>query len=136
MRQKDQARKRTLRLALAAITNAKVAKGNELDDGEVLAVLAKQAKQSQEALEEFRKAGREDLVAREEADLAVLQAYLPRQLDRDEIAKRAQAAIEGRGASSMRDMGSVMKALMADLRGQADGKLVNQIVRELLGRRE
>lgn len=136
MRQKDKVRKRTLRLVLAAITNAEVAKKKDLDDAEVLAVLAKEAKQRQESIEEFRKADREDLVAQEEAELAVLDAYLPRQLGRDEIVARAQAVIQELGADSVRDMGSVMRKLMEDLRGQADGSLVNQIVRELLSQRD
>jgi uncharacterized protein YqeY len=132
IRQKDEVRKRTLRLALAAITNAEVAQRRELDDPSVLAVLAKEVRQRQESIEEYRKGGREDLVAQEEADLAVLQTYLPQQLSREEIVARAKAIIEELGATGMGQMGPVMKSLMQELRGQADGKLVNQVVRELL----
>jgi len=132
IRQKDEVRKRTLRLALAAITNAEVAQRRELDDPSVLAVLAKEVRQRQESIEEYRKGGREDLVAQEEADLAVLQTYLPQQLSREEIVTRAKAIIEELGATGMGQMGPVMKSLMQELRGQADGKLVNQVVRELL----
>lgn len=132
LRQKDEVRKRTLRLALAAITNAEVAQKTELDDPGVLAVLVKEAKQRQESMQEYRKGGRDDLVAEEEAELAILQAYLPQQLSREEIAERAKATIERLEATGMGQMGAVMRSLMQELRGQADGKLVNQVVRELL----
>jgi len=132
MRHRDEVRKRTIRLALAAITNAEVAQRRELDDPAVLAVLAKEVRQRQESIEEYRKGGREDLVAQEEADLAVLQTYLPQQLSRDEIVAQAKVTIEELGATGMGQMGPVMKSLMQELRGQADGKLVNQVVRELL----
>jgi uncharacterized protein YqeY len=132
MRQKDEVRKSTIRLALAAITNAEVAQRKDLDDPGVLALLAKEAKHRQESIQQFRQGGRDDLVAQEEAELAVLETYLPRQLSREEIATRAQATIEALGATDMGQMGLVMKSLMQELRGQADGKLVNQVVRELL----
>jgi len=135
MRQKDETRKRTIRLAMAAITNAEVAQKRELDDPGVLAVLAKEAKQRQESIEEYRKGGRDDLVQQEKAELAILQTYLPQLLSRQEIVTRAQATIEKLGASGMGQMGLVMKSLMQELRGQADGKLVNQVVRELLSGR-
>jgi len=135
MRQKDETRKRTIRLAMAAITNAEVAQKKELDDPGVLAVLAKEAKQRQESIEEYRKGGRDDLVQQEKAELAILQTYLPQLLSRQEIVTRAQATIEKLGASGMGQMGLVMKSLMQELRGQADGKLVNQVVRELLSGR-
>ncbi len=132
MRQRDETRKRVLRLALAAITNAEVAQGANLDDGGVLAVLAKEVKQRREAIEDYRRGNRPDLVAQEEAEIALLETYLPQQLSRQEIAARAQEAIQELGATGIGQMGQVMKALMQELRGQADGKLVNEIVRELL----
>lgn len=135
MRQKDEVRKSTIRLALAAITNAEVAQRKDLDDPEVLALLAKEAKHRQESIQQFRQGGRDDLVAQEEAELGVLETYLPRQLSREEIVTRAQATIEALGATGMDQMGLVMKSLMQELRGQADGNLVNQVVRELLSGR-
>jgi len=135
MRQKDETRKRTIRLAMAAITNAEVAQKRELDDPGVLAVLAKEAKQRHESIEEYNKGGRDDLVQQQKAELAILQTYLPQLLSRQEIVARAQATIEKLGASGMGQMGLVMKSLMQELRGQADGKLVNQVVRELLSGR-
>ena len=137
MRQKDERRKITIRSVIAAIKEEETkldASGERvrLDDDDILALIAKQAKQRQESIAEFRKGGREDLVAVEEIDLAILQAYLPQQMARDEIEVEARQVIEEVGASGPRDMGKVMKPLMARLRGRADGKVVNQVVRELL----
>jgi uncharacterized protein YqeY len=132
MRQKDEVRKRTIRLALATITNTEVEQRKELDDPGVLAVLSKEIKQRQESIEEFRRGSREDLVAQAEAEMALLHTYLPRQLSPEEIRARAKETIEQLGAAGMSQMGQVMKTLMQELQGQADGKLVNQIVRELL----
>lgn len=132
LRNRDEVRKRTIRMALAAVTYVEVDQKKELDDSDILAVLLKEAKQRQESIEEFRKGDRDDLVAEQEAELTVLQGYLPQQLPREEIVTRAKATIEQLGATSIGQMGPVMKALMQELRGQADGKLVNQVVRELL----
>lgn len=137
MRQKDEVRKTTIRAVIAAIKQTETqldAQGRRvhLDDDDILALIAKQAKMRQESIIEFRKGGRQDLVDREEAELAILQAYLPRQLNREEIEAEARRVIAEVGASGPRDMGKVMKPLMARLRGRADGRLANQIVRELL----
>lgn len=137
MRQQDEIRKRAIRSVIAAIRNAETeldasGKRVSLDDDDVLYLMSKLAKQRQESIEEFRRGGRQDLVAEEEADLAILQEYLPKQLSREDIEVEARQVIAETGASGPRDMGNVMKPLMARLRGRADGKLVNQIVRELL----
>ena len=137
MRQRDERRKTTIRSVLAAIKQAETeldASGERihLDDDDILAVIAKQAKQRQESITEFRRGGREDLVAEEEVELAILQTYLPQQMTREEITIEAQQVIDEVGASSPRDIGKVMKPLMARLRGRADGKVANQVVRELL----
>lgn len=137
MRQQDELRKRTIRSVIAAMKQAETeldASGERvsLDDDDILALIAKQAKQRQESIVEYKRAGRQDLVDEEEAELAILQAYLPQQLGREEIEAEARAVIADVGASGPRDMGKVMKPLMARLRGRADGKLANQIVRELL----
>lgn len=137
MRQKDELRKRTIRSVIAAIKKAETELDSSgqrivLDDDDILAVIAKQAKQRQESITEFRGAGREDLAAEEEAELAILQAYLPQQLTPEEIEAEARQVIQEVGASGPRDMGKVMKPLMARLKGRADGKMANQIVRELL----
>ena len=137
MRARDEARKRTIRSVIAAIKQAETqldASGQRvsLDDAGILALIAKQAKERQESIDAFQSGGRDDLVAREEADLAILEAYLPRQLNQEEIKAEAREVIDEVGASGLQDIGKVMKPLMVRLRGRADGRLANQIVRELL----
>lgn len=133
MRQGEQTRRDTLRLALAALHNAQIAAGHELTDDEVLAVLAKEAKQRRESIEEFKKANRTDLVDIEEAELVVLSGYLPAAVSRDEIVEAAQKVVEDLGASGPKDIGKVMPVLMQQFRGRADGRDINEVVRELLG---
>ena len=137
MREKDETRKRAIRSVLAAIKKAETeldADGQRvsMDDDAILRVIAKQAKERQESIDAFRSGGRDDLVAREEADLAVLQDYLPQQMSQDELEAEARQVIAEVGATGPRDIGKVMKPLMARLKGRADGRLANQIVRELL----
>ena len=137
MRQRDERRKTTIRSVIAAIKNEETELDSSgervsLDDEGILLLIAQQAKQRRDSITEYRRGGREDLVAEEEAELAILQTYLPRQLTREEIETEARRVIAEVGASGPRDMGKVMKPLMADLRGRADGKEVNQVVRELL----
>ncbi len=133
MRQGEQTRRDTLRLALAALHNAQIAAGHELTDDDALAVLAKEAKQRRESIEEFSKANRTDLVEIEEAELAVLSAYLPAAVSRDEIVEAARKVVQDMGASGVKDIGKVMPVLMQQLRGRADGRDINEVVRELLG---
>ena len=133
MRQRDDGRRDALRLALSALHNAEIAAGAELDDAGVQAVLAKEAKQRRESIEEFRKGGRQDLVDKEEAELAVLSGYLPQQAERAEIAEAAKRVMAELGASGPKDIGKVMPVLMQQFRGRADGRDVNEVVRELLG---
>ena len=132
MRQRDERCRDVLRFTLAALHNAEIAAGQELEDSDIVDVLGKEAKRRRESIEEFRKGGRQDLVDTEEAELAVLAAYLPRQLSRDEIAEAARQAIQEAGASGPNDLGKVMPVLMRRFRGRADGREVNQVVRELL----
>lgn len=138
MRSQDEVRKLALRSAKTAILVAEIEKrGQEgpdakLTDEEVLVVMAKQAKQRRESIAEFSKAGRDDLVQREAAELAVLEAYLPRQLTPEEITEVVRQVILEVGATDPKQVGLVMRPVMDRLRGQADGKLVNQIARDLL----
>jgi len=132
MRSSDELRKSALRLALAALHNAEIEAGSELDESAVLGVLAKEAKQRRESIEEFRKGGREDLVAHEEAQLAVIEPYLPQQMTREEIVEAARAVIAGVGAKGAGDKGKVMPVLISQLRGRADGREINAVVTELL----
>ena len=137
MREKDETRKRAIRSVLADIKRAETeldadGKRVSLDDDAILRIIAKQARQRQESIDAFRSGGRDDLVAREEADLAVLQGYLPQQLSEEEIEAEVRQVIAEVGATGPQDIGKVMKPLMARLKGRADGRLANQIVRELL----
>lgn len=132
MRQRDERRKSTIRLVKAAITNAEIERGRELSDDEVLAVIAKQAKQRRESMAEFAKGGRQDLVDQEEEELQILLSYLPAQMTRDEIEVAARQVVAEVGATSMAQMGQVMRQLMSQLKGKADGSLVNQVVKEIL----
>lgn len=138
IRSQDEVRKLALRGAKTAILNAEIEKrGQEgpdakLTDEEVLVVMAKQAKQRRESIAEFAKADRDDLVQREAAELAVLEAYLPRQLTPEEISEVVRQVIVEVGATDPKQMGLVMRPAMERLRGQADGRLVNQIARDLL----
>lgn len=132
MREKDDLRRRTIRMALAEIKNKEIEARGELSDADVAAILQKEAKQRRETLDELGQVDRPDLVASEQAELEVLEEYLPKQLSRDEIADLARQVIADLNIDDPRRMGEVMRSLMAQVKGQADGKLVNQIVRELL----
>jgi uncharacterized protein YqeY len=132
LRARDERRKSAIRMALTAITYAEVEQGGDLDDASVAAVLQKEARSRRDAIAELRQADRPDLLAKEEAELAVLEEYLPKLLSREEIAEEAHQVIEAVGATGMGQMGPVMGQLMSKLKGRADGRLVNEVVRELL----
>jgi uncharacterized protein YqeY len=132
LRSGDADRKRTLRVVRASIQYAAIEARGELDDEAVLAVLRREARQRREAIVEFERAGRDDLVASERAELAVIEEYLPPQMDRDEIEREARQAIAELGASGPGDIGRVMGALMGRLSGRADGKVVSEVVRQIL----
>ncbi len=133
LRSRDETRKTTIRLALASVHNTEIAAGRELDDAGVTTVLAKEAKQRRESIEEFGKGKRQDLVDKEQAELDILLAYLPQQLSRDDIIAAARKVIEQSGAMGPKDKGKVMPVLAAELRGRADGREINEVVTELLG---
>lgn len=132
MRSKDQQRLDTLRMLKSAIKYNEIDAGHELDDQELLAVISKEAKQRRDSIAEFEKGHRADLVQKEQAELAILETYLPRQLSADEIRERARAVIADMGLTGPKSLGPVMKRLTAELKGQADGKLISQVVRDLL----
>jgi uncharacterized protein YqeY len=134
LRSRDDTRKSTLRLALSSIHNAEIAAGKALDDEAVIAVLAKEVKQRRESIAEFRKASRQDLIDKEQAELEILLTYLPEQMSREQITEVVRRVIAQTGASGPRDKGKVMGPLMSELRGKADGAEVNAVVTELLGR--
>jgi uncharacterized protein YqeY len=132
LRSQEEVRKGTIRLILAAIHNAEIAAGKPLDDASTNAVLAREAKQRRESIEEFGKAGRADLVAKESAELEVILQYLPPQLSREEIEAAVRQSISQVGATGPADKGKVMGPIMAQLRGKADGSVINEIVTEIL----
>jgi uncharacterized protein YqeY len=132
LREQDELRKGTIRMALSALKYARVAKNADLTDEEMFAVLQKEVKQRQESIVEFKRGGRDDLVAQESAEIGILEPYLPKMLGREEIAEVARAVISEVGASSSKQMGQVMRVLMPRVHGQADGRLVNEVVKELL----
>jgi hypothetical protein len=132
MREGDTVKRDTLRMILAAIKQDEVDQQTVLDDDECQKVLVKQAKQRKESIADAKKAGRDDLVREEQAELAIIEAYLPQMMSRAEIEAQAADVIRELGASGMQDMGRVMGQLMPRLQGRADGKLTSQVVRELL----
>jgi uncharacterized protein YqeY len=132
LRARDEPRKLVIRMVLAAITNAEVAQGGDLDDAGLVAVLQKQVRQRQDAIAELRQTDRSDMLARDEAELAILEEYLPKLLSREEIVQEARQVISETGATGMAQMGVVMRELMSKLKGRADGRLVNEVARELL----
>jgi uncharacterized protein YqeY len=132
MRSGEAARRDTLRLLLAAIKQTEVDSRVTLDDAGVEAVLRKQAKQRQESIADYSKAGRNDLVSAEKAELAIIESYLPQMLGRVEIEALASEVISELGASGPQAMGQVMARLMPEVKGRADGRLVNEVVRGLL----
>ena len=134
MKARDASRLSALRMLKAAVMNKSVEKGRDLDDAEVLQVVASLVKQRRDSIEQFTNAGRTDLVEKETAELTVLQAYLPAAATAEEINAAVAEAIAETGASSPKDMGKVMKAVMPKLAGKnADGKAVNDAVRRTLG---
>jgi len=122
----------TLRLLLAEIKNAEIAQQKPADDSKVLDVIAKEVKRRRESIEAFKQGNRSDLVAQEEAEMAVLLSYLPKQMSRAEIMAAARQVIDAVGAKGPSDRGKVMSQLMPQLKGKADGKEVSEIVSELL----
>ena len=135
MKQRDQVRAGTLRMTLAAITNAEVAgsSARELSDDEVRAVVTKEAKKRREAAEAYDGAGRAELADGERAELAVLEDYLPAQLDDAQLGQLIGDVVDQTGAAGMGDMGKVMKALQPQIAGRADGGKVAALVRARLG---
>jgi hypothetical protein len=132
MRSKDTGRRDVLRMMIAAVKQTEVDGGQELDDDGVLAVLAKQAKQRRESITDSEKAGRPDLAAQEQAELVIIEAYLPQKMSREEVEVVARQVIAELGVSDVKGMGRVMGQMMARLKDQADGQVVSQVVRELL----
>lgn len=132
LKAKDEVRVATLRMLKTAIKNQEVQNRRPLEDQEILTVISSQIKQRRDSIVQFEQGGRTDLADREKMELAVLEAYLPAQMDREQIETAVADLIVETGASSVKDMGRVMKAFMGRFSGQADGKLVNDVVKQKL----
>jgi uncharacterized protein YqeY len=133
MKAQDAQRTSTLRMVKAAMMNRKIEKGSELDDDEMQKLLRSLVKQRRDSVEQYEKAGRQELVDKETAEIAVIEGYLPQAASHEEIEAAVAAAITETGASSMKDMGRVMKAAQAALAGKnADGRTVSEVVKRKL----
>jgi uncharacterized protein YqeY len=132
MRSGDALRRDTLRLVIASIGNARIAAQHELSDDEVLGVLRREAKQRRDSIEEYTKGKRLDLVAQEQAELEIIESYLPASVPEEDVRAAAISVIAEVGANGPGDVGKVMRPLLQRLGGGADGRRANEIVRELL----
>lgn len=132
MKSRDRFKANTISMAKAAVLMAEKSDGSQLDDESVIAVLSKEVKQRRDAILEYEKGNRQDLVENTKNEIEILLEYLPQQLTEDEIRKIVEDAVREVGAASIKDMGKVMTAIMPKTKGRADGKLVNVIVREYL----
>jgi uncharacterized protein YqeY len=133
MKAQDAGRTSTLRMVKAAMMNRQIEKGSELDDDDMQKLLRSLVKQRRDSIEQYEKAGRQELVEKEKAEIEVIETYLPQAASHDEIEQAVAAAIAETGATSMRDMGKVMKAVQAALAGKnADGRLISEVVKSML----
>ncbi len=135
MKARDAARTSTLRMVKAFVTNREIEKGGELSDEEMTKALQTLLKQRRDSVEQYESAGRQELADRERAEIAVIEGYLPQAASREDIEQAVRAAIEETGATSMREMGQVMKAVQGRLAGRnADNRTISEIVKERLGK--
>jgi hypothetical protein len=132
LKAREEVKLSTLRMIKASLQNKGIEKMSPLTDEEIVAAMSTMAKQRRESIEHYAAAGRTDLASREEQELSIIQSYLPKQLSKEELDEIIRAAIQESGAASANDIGKVMKILAPKVKGAADGKTVNQRVRELL----
>ncbi len=132
MRSQDKFRLSVIRMVRSSIKNVEIDQRKTLTDNEVLEILGRELKQRKDSLQEFEKAGRDDLVESLKAEIDIISEYMPEQLSEEEVADIVKQTIQEVGASSKAEMGKVMGALMPKVKGRADGKLVNQLVQQLL----
>ena len=136
IRDRDELRRDTLRMVVAAAYNAQKQAGRELTDDEVVTVLSREVKTRKESVEAFSAGGRADAAAKEQAEIGIISAYLPEQMSADELAHLVTTAVDESGATSVKDMGKVMAVLMPRVKGRADGKQVSALVTQELARRD
>ena len=132
MKNKDELKKNTVTMIRAAIKQIEVDKRVELNDTEIIDIISKEAKKRKDALVEFEKAGRQDLIDQTNAELALIKTYLPEELSEEELTSIIEETIKEVGAETMKDMGKVMQAVKAKTAGRADGKTINEIVKAKL----
>jgi uncharacterized protein YqeY len=132
MRDGDTIKKSTIRMLMAAITNAEIARQAKMEDSDILGIISKEVRQRRESIEAFKQGGRQDLIDKEEAEIGVLQGYLPQQMSREEIAEAVRKVVAEVGAEGPGDKGKIMPKLIAQLKGRADGREINEVVTELL----
>ena len=133
MRDKNVVRKNTVQMVRAAILQIEKDTGNEVDDAKIIDIIAKEMKKKKDAMADFERAGRQDLIDQTNEEMRVLEEYLPKQLSREEIKEIVSKVISDLGATSMKDMGIVMKESKSAIGAGADGKTINEVVKELLG---
>ena len=133
MKTKNEIRKNTVQMVRAAILQIEKDKGITVEDDKILEIIAKEVKTKKDALKDFERAGREDLINQTNSEIEVLQEYLPKQLTRDEIKVELEKIISQVGATSMKDMGMVMKEAKSKMGASADGKTINEVAKELIG---
>ena len=133
MRDKNVVRKNTVQMVRAAILQIEKDTGNEVDDAKIIDIIAKEIKKKKDAMVDFEKAERQDLIDQTNEEMKVLEEYLPKQLSKEEIKEIVSKVIDETGATSMKDMGIVMKEAKAKIGAGADGKTINEVVKELLG---
>lgn len=132
MKDKDVTKKNTVQMVRAAILQVEKDKKIEMDDNQVLETIAKEFKKRNDSLADYEKSGREDLIAQIKEEMAVLEQYLPKKLSEEELTEKLKTIISNLGATSMKDMGAVMKEAKAELGVTADGKMINEVVKKLL----
>lgn len=133
MKEKNTIKKDTVQMVRAAILQIEKDKGIDVDDNKIIEIIAKEVKGKKDALAEFEKGGRDDLIEQTNKEIEVLEKYLPKQLSKDEIKEKVEEVINKLGATSMKDMGPVMKEAKALIGAAADGRAINEVVKELLG---
>ena len=132
MREKNEIRKNTIQMIRAAVLQTEKDKGITVDDNKIIEIIAKEVKGKKDALIDFEKAEREDLIKQTNLEISILQEYLPKQLSKEEIKKELEIVISDLGATSIKDMGIVMKETKARIGAAADGRTINEVVKELL----
>lgn len=132
MKNKDEIRKNTVQMVRAEILQIEKDKGIQVDDEKIIEIMAKEVKTKKEALKDFEKAGRQDLIDQTNKEIEILQEYLPKQLSKDEIKAKLEKIISDLGATTMKDMGAIMKEAKVQMGASADGKTINEVAKEIM----